>query len=618
MVTPVGAPWVATVGGHAVSSGRWAGQEYHPGGIGGQRGARPCPGARRGQGRAVRRAATTRGRATDTAQAPAIGDDGEPRARRPAAAIARTGDRIAYWATAFGVERWARVGAVALTPVLLSSAELTERAGLFATLATYVLVTALAPRNRYLRTADLIVAALVIVFAGAQVAAFLPFVLVAVAAPAAEGGPRVGAAVGTSMALLLIISLAVAVGPGEQVTSTTVSLALLLPLVGLTTAAAKQVLDDRAMRERLALQEANRLLSSLRTVAAELPGGLDATTVSAALLGEIRSLPGLRQAVVFVDEHGVQRPAAASAIPTYALNNLRVDVVRTLIAGDVQRLLIPHQLPRELLQACERSTYWIVQPIGDRQQPLGVLLAGFDDADEARAARSRLTFIAEDGALALDNVRLFDGTRSRAADAARQQVAADLHDGVAQSLAHLRMELELLAVHGNGLDRGELERLARVATTALRDLRRTIRGLDAPLGGDLAALLGRHLDDLRTGHGPALTLEVTGPTTLDPERAEDALRVAQEAISNALRHAGAQAITVSLEHDEQVTELVVEDDGDGLPTNDELRPDAIGLRSMRQRAERLAGDLTVRDRRGGGTVVALRFPSHPPSEPTSR
>jgi signal transduction histidine kinase len=533
-------------------------------------------------------------------------------------ALARVGDRVAYWATAVGVERWARLGAVALTPVMLSGEELRGQVALFASLATYVLVTALAPRNRYLHAADVIVAAAVILLAGAQVSAFLPFVLVAVAGPASRGGPRLAAAVGTALAVLLIVRLAFEGDTAPIETPTSVSLALLLPLTGLATAAAKQVVDDTTMRERFALQEANRLLSSLRTIADQLPGGLDATTVSAALISELRSIPGTNQAAVFVEKHGVHRPAAASAIPTYALTNLRVDVVRSLLATDPQRLHTPHQLPADLVQACERSTYWIVQPIGDRAQPLGVLLVGFLDADDARAARSRLIFVAEDGAIALDNVRLFDVTRSRAADAARQQVAADLHDGVAQSLAHLRMELELLAAQGNGQDRGEHERLARVATTALGELRRTIRGLDTPLGGDLTALLTRHLEDLRTGHGPTVQLEVTGPATLDPDRAEDALRVAQEAISNALRHGRAGTITVSLEHDEQVTELVVEDDGVGRPQGTTPRPGAIGLRSMQQRADRLGGELMIRDRRGGGTVVALRFPSHRLSEPTAR
>jgi signal transduction histidine kinase len=510
------------------------------------------------------------------------------------------------------------VGSVALTPLMLSSQQLSERSTLFAALAGYVLVTALAPRNRLLRTGDLIVAVFVILFAGAQVSAFLPFMLVAVAGPASRGGPRIAAAIGTSLAVLLIVRLALERDAALIDTSTSVSLALLLPLTGLATAAAKQVLDDRAARDRLALREANRLLSSLWNVADQLPGGLDTGTVSAALLNQMRSVPGVRQAIVFVEELGVQRPAAASGVPTYSLPNLRVDVARSLVGNDPLRLFTPHQLPTDLRRACDRSTYWIVQPVGERLQPAAILLLGFVDPDAARSARTRLMFLAEDGAIAFDNVRLFDGTRARAADAARRQVAADLHDGVAQSLAHLRMELELLAVRDKRQEQGELERLARVATTALGELRRTIRGLDAPLGGDLTALVGRHVEDLRTGHGPALTLDVTGPARLDPDRAEDALRVAQEAISNALRHASAGAITVSLEHDDEVTELVVEDDGTGLPPDDEVRPGAIGLRSMRQRAERLGGDLTVRDRRGGGTVVALRFPSHRVPETTSR
>jgi signal transduction histidine kinase len=534
--------------------------------------------------------------------------------RQPPPSVRRIGDRIAWWASAVGLERWARLGSVAVIPLLLAPTDLRRLAPLFSALAAYVLLTALARRNQYLRAADLLAAALVIAVAGPQVASFLPFVLVAVAGPASRGGPRAGAAAGMTLALLLIVRLAVA-GDAGLSTTNTISLALLLPLTGLTTAAAMQVLDDRTVRDRMVLQEANRLLTSLRDLADDLPGGLDAATVGAALVAELRKVPGVRQAIVYAEDLGVHRPVAVTGLPSYTVTNLRLDVVRAFTTGDGGRLVTPHQLPQPMRRACESCLFWSVQPLGDRREPAGVLFVGFDDLEGARSARPQLASIAEDGAIALDNARLFDGTRVRAVDAARRQVAADLHDGVAQSLAHLRMELELLARHRPGED-PETERLARVATSALADLRRTIRGLDTPVAGDLAALLARHLDDLRTGHGPTLELESSGTATLSPDRCEQALRVAQEAISNALRHADATTVTVGLERDDELTELVVEDDGVGRSAADRAPTDGgVGLRSMHERAERLGGALTVRDRIGGGTVVTLRFPTHP--SPTS-
>jgi signal transduction histidine kinase len=238
------------------------------------------------------------------------------------------------------------------------------------------------------------------------------------------------------------------------------------------------------------------------------------------------------------------------------------------------------------------------------------LLGGFHQSELARAARLRLQSVATDGGLALDNARLFDGTRARAADVARRRVASDLHDGVAQSLAHLRMELELLALADGPSESGELSRLARVAGSALVDLRGTIAGLRTATDGDLATMLERHVSDLRGRRGPEIELECSGDAPIDPDRSEQLLRVAQEALSNAVCHAGATTITVTLERDEDTVLLVVEDDGVGRgAASTTQRGGGVGLRSMHERAEALSGELEVRDRSGGGTVVTLRCPT---------
>jgi len=251
-------------------------------------------------------------------------------------------------------------------------------------------------------------------------------------------------------------------------------------------------------------------------------------------------------------------------------------------------------------------------PLGGARPADAVLLAGFGTLESARTARARLRAVAHDGGMALDNARLFDRTQLRAADAARRRIASELHDGVAQSLAHLKLELGLLG-RGEQADPEELVRLSRVADNALTDLRDTIAGLRAPAASDLGMLLARHVEDLRSERGPRISLTVEDRVLLDPERADEALRVAQEALSNALRHAGATWIELRLSAQAGVVTLQITDDGVGV---DGSRPSAhagggVGLNSMRERAERLGGQLRFGVSASGGLEVALSFPAAP-------
>jgi signal transduction histidine kinase len=392
---------------------------------------------------------------------------------------------------------------------------------------------------------------------------------------------------------------------------------LLLPLTGITTASASEVIDGHGASGRLKLQEANRLLSALLELADDLPGGLDVTTVAAAVLAEVRSAPGVPAVAVMVEERGVLHVAASHALHPGRLPAVRVDVARRL--GDL-KLRTSRQLPHELQRACVDHPFWLCVRLGPLEQPVGLLLVAVDDAEVGAQLRPSLATLGEDASIALQNARLFDGTLARATDAARRRLAADLHDGVAQSLAHLKMELELHAWDGGRRSAdAELGRLARVAGTALTDLRATIAGLRTDATGDLAVLLQQHVAEVTSMGGPRIDLEIVGAGELTPERGDDVLRVAQEALSNALRHAQATVITVSLERDDHLVELVVEDDGVGRDNGSSRAGGGVGLPSMHERAERLGGTLTVRARLGGGTVVALRCPtrpSRPPSRPT--
>jgi signal transduction histidine kinase len=530
---------------------------------------------------------------------------------------ARIGDRVAGYILAVGIERWARLGSVAVVPLLLPRDEVVTFLPLFGILATYVLLTALARRDHLIRAADLLVAALLIAFTGGQVVPFLLFLIVTVAGPAAAGGVRAGLAAGSTLSVVLLATLAWTGELPELGLGGALPAALMLPLAGVTTASAAQVLADRGVQDRLVLQEANRLLSSLRAIADDIPGGLDVSTVSAAVLAEVRTIGGAGAAIVYAEEHGVLQPTASTGVSPGAVPTLRIDELRAVASGPgtSSRFVTPRTLPPDLQALARVHPHWLALRIGPDDALIGVLLIGFDDLEHGRAARSRLDSIAMDGALAFENARLFDGTRVRAADAARRRIAGDLHDGVAQSLAHIRMELELLALASDEPGGGEIGRLSRVAGSALEDLRATIGGLRRPLAGDLPTMLTTHVEDVRSAAGPELTLEISWRTELAPDRAEDVLRIGQEAISNALRHARASQVTVTLEADAHELTLAVEDDGIG-PDGRTVHPGTgVGFRSMRERAGQLDGSLEIRERLGGGTVVLLRCPTERASTP---
>ncbi len=537
----------------------------------------------------------------------------EPRRTREAPVwLQRPGDRLAQALSAVGLERWARLAATLLSIVLLVLDDrFAARAELVLGLTSYVVLTAFARRGRYLRGADLLVAAALAAIAGPDVGAFLPFLLVAVAGTATVGGALAGLAAGGTLAVVLVVGALAFHGATPLPEGILLPMALALPMTGILAASAGQLVTDPTVRERLAMQQVNRLLQALSELAGSIPGGLDTSTVSAAIVAELQRIPGLRAGAVLLRDGDLARIDASSGLPRGPSVRVRMaDLERLLHRRRVLR--VDRDLPEPLATACGHAPYWRLLPLGAARPAEAALLAGFGTVESARTARTTLQSVAQDGGLALDNARLFDRTQLRAADAARRRIAAELHDGVAQSLAHLKLELGLLG-RTEQADPEELVRLSRVADTALTDLRETIAGLRAPAASDLGMLLARHVEDLRSDRGPRITLTIEDRVLLDPDRADEALRVAQEALSNALRHAGASQIELRLAAQAGVVSLRISDDGVGVEDGSTSvhAGGGVGLDSMRERAERLGGALRVGPGGSGGLEVDLSFPAAP-------
>ncbi|HIZ98759.1 MAG TPA: sensor histidine kinase [Candidatus Janibacter merdipullorum] len=188
----------------------------------------------------------------------------------------------------------------------------------------------------------------------------------------------------------------------------------------------------------------------------------------------------------------------------------------------------------------------------------------------------------------------------------RQRLAREIHDTIAQSLAGVVTQLEA-AVGGE-----RQERALTLAREALREARRSVLDLapEALEGTDLPAALEALVHGRQDEGEVRAEVTVTGsPVPLHPEVEATVLRVSQESLANVAKHARASRVGVTLSYGDDEVVLDVRDDGVGFDPEQPTAGSSFGLRGMRQRAERLAGVLTLESSPGDGTAVSLRLPA---------
>ncbi|HEX2085985.1 MAG TPA: sensor histidine kinase [Solirubrobacteraceae bacterium] len=211
----------------------------------------------------------------------------------------------------------------------------------------------------------------------------------------------------------------------------------------------------------------------------------------------------------------------------------------------------------------------------------------------------------------LERERRDSGRRALAAEEAeRRRIAAELHDEIGQNMTALGMQLGQVAKAMSDGTRSDVAAARDVALETVEAVRRVSRQLrpealdDLGLVAALAALCERVAahSDVRVHH--ALRADVRG---LSPEAELVVYRVAQESLTNVMRHAQASRVDVSLRTDGAAVTLEVADDGVGAPAGAADRPG--GVRFMRERALAIGAHARIEARDGGGTRVVLTVPS---------
>jgi two-component system, NarL family, sensor kinase len=196
----------------------------------------------------------------------------------------------------------------------------------------------------------------------------------------------------------------------------------------------------------------------------------------------------------------------------------------------------------------------------------------------------------------------------------RRHIRREIHDGIGPLLAAalLRTETAMDLPPGCASQAESLQRLHALQKTALNDVRSLVEGLRPPAldHGGLLAALQQHaeLSAVMGAQGPpTVTFEVTGDLSVLPAAVEvAAYRIAQEAISNATKHAGAQRITVQMARTENGLTVEIDDDGIGVAAD--INRSGVGLASMTERATELGGWCTNEHSPTGGTQVRAWLP----------
>jgi signal transduction histidine kinase len=307
--------------------------------------------------------------------------------------------------------------------------------------------------------------------------------------------------------------------------------------------------------------------------ATDLPGLLDAMVTE---LADLLRLPDLE----VLDRHA--RVVCRAADPVAAATNAGRPVEQlalTAYGGPVGTM----RWTRTTLGAGDRR---LLAAVG---RQLGEALHASALVEELRRAQERLVVAREEE---------------------RKRLRRDLHDGLGPSLAALGLEVDRLrnrvpSLHADQTD-AELVSLRTGIQQTVAEVRRVVEGLRPPaldelgLGGAVQQL-ARRLDSPET----RTSVQVGEHPTLPAATEVAAFRIAQEAMSNAVRHARATHVELTLMVEGGELVVTVRDDGHGRL---EPREDGVGLLAMRERAEELGGSVRVVAEPGGGTTVSARLP----------
>jgi two-component system NarL family sensor kinase len=390
--------------------------------------------------------------------------------------------------------------------------------------------------------------------------------------------------------------------------------------------------EKRAETEREHLRRRNRELTVLNTIAAGLNRVADLREALDTALALVADLFGLRTGWVWLVDEETAEPelvAARHLPPVLRDEPGRMHgmcyCLRTFLRGDLSGAANVNVVECSRLQGLVVGTeglhFHASIPIYAGPRRLGVMnLAAANWRQLAPDELQLLYTIGYQIGIAVERARLHARAAQAAAAEERLRLARDLHDALAQSITAIGLHLEAADTllerappHAQEA-RQKVQEALRLTRESLNEVRAIVHNLRSPILGSRAlpeALRALAAEYSRT-YGLNVVASVSGPDVrLTPMQESQLFRVAQEALTNVAKHAGARRVWVRLIAKPRRVTLIVRDDGRGFvaaPVLEGSSPGGYGLRNMADRVKLLGGVLRVRSLPGRGATVTATVP----------
>lgn len=286
------------------------------------------------------------------------------------------------------------------------------------------------------------------------------------------------------------------------------------------------------------------------------------------------------------------------------ISSLLVSLLIAAPIGALFGLMTTRGLVRRLHNLVKASTRFANGDYAQRVQVTRSDEVGQLEQQFNRMAEQLVTSIAQQQALAEQNARMQE----------RSRISRDLHDAISQNLFSLRTLIDgLQTAIGTGTETTVLQPrialLEQTTNTMTREMRALLLEMRPPQFEELT--LAEALEALADAYTSRLGIAVAtsiAPVVLNATTEQALLRIAQEALSNAARHANATLMTLSLASQERAVCLTVTDNGQGISPGESGKSHGLGLRLMQERVQELQGSFLLDTSPGQGTRVQICVP----------
>jgi two-component system nitrate/nitrite sensor histidine kinase NarX len=386
-------------------------------------------------------------------------------------------------------------------------------------------------------------------------------------------------------------------------------------------------LEQRIAEKTHRVEVKNRELGTLYEIAAFLNSSTAAEPLCDSVLERMIALFGASGGVIrLTDPKGEQlKVVAARGVSEHFLAEETYLAVGSCVCGEVARdgiavssdFTVP--TPRPLLHACSRDNFRSIAaiPIRSKQSMLGLLNLFFETTRILPPGEVRLLeSVGLHLGTAIENQRLIAREKEMAISEERNLLAQELHDSIAQSLAFLNIQVQLL--HQDLSDQKVanaievVEQIREGVQESYDDVRELLVHFRTRLDhADLDVAIGSALEKFEGQVGISTHYNRVGPNLdLPPESVLQVLHILQESLSNIRKHSKATKVEVELVSEGECR-LIVKDNGRGFDPESSAGDTHVGIRIMRERAHRMGGKLTLESASGQGTRVCLSWAATP-------